>query len=129
MEQTLSYAQQKALSLGIQNPNSCGQGKHPSADFVPYGWRVVRAGWIYSHTTAVVHPVGRNVLHHTFRRGDHAVTFYRDENGRYGRWAGSWGGSGMETVFLVDSSFGPEPLVRYLSRVARYGRERRREGF
>jgi hypothetical protein len=116
-----------------------------------------RAGWHYSHTTGVVvdqtgdtlqpfvgaagpvlavaHDETRDELHHTFRRGDHAVTFWRDKRGagRYyrgcWRWSASWGGSGSAVFGIVDVAQGPAPLLRYLAGVRRRGMKLNRPGF
>ena len=102
----MNDAQQRAMTRGITEPDSCGQGKHEQADYVPCRWRVEREGWVYSHTTAVVLHDGSYELHHTFTNGDHRWTAWIDLTGRSRywkgcwRWSGSWGGSGRQALGL-----------------------------
>lgn len=152
-----THAQRQALARGIREPNTSGQGTHAEAEAVPYRWRLERAGYVYSHTTGIVvdqtgdqlepfvtdagpvlacvHDVRTDELHHTFRRGDHTVTFWRDTRGagRYyrgcWRWSAAWGGSGRAVFGIVDAAQGPAPLLRYLAGVRRRAMGQNRAGF
>jgi hypothetical protein len=115
-------AQGKALRLGIVNPNTSGQGFHPGHANIPGIVDVVGLGWIYSHTTNVIHNGDENVLHHTFTRGDHRVSFWWNPLKGW-RWGGSWGGSGRETTGSTLD------VKRYLRGVRRRARNENRPGF
>lgn len=114
----MNDAQHRAMSRGITEPNSCGQGKHAQAEDVPCRLLIEREGWAYSHTTAIVLADGAYELHHTFRNGDHALSAWIDKRGEGGywvgcwRWSGSWGGSGRCVMGLGGMS-----AVKYLKGV------------
>lgn len=120
----MTYAQERALSRGFNHPNSCGQGDHPDAAGVPVVRAVIDAGWRYSHTTAItIEPGDRYELHHTFKRGDHAISFWIAHNGGW-KWSGSWGSSGFH---YTSRDLGD--VARYLRGVARRAKKAGRECF
>jgi len=121
----MPHAQEKATRLGMVAPNSCGQGQHADHARAPYAWRLPRLGWIYSHSTFVVHG-DRDVLHHTFRQGQHAVSFWRDPRTGWWKWAAGWCGSGRH---VVAACIDVEPLLRYLRGVRYRARKAGKEGF
>lgn len=59
--------------MAIENPNSCGQGHDPLHSTTVLHPIIVSFGYIYSHSTPVVHPSGR-VIHHTYKFGEHNVS-------------------------------------------------------
>lgn len=129
----MTTTQQNAEKHGIVNPNTSGQGTHPEAADVPCRWILERRGWRYSHTTAVrrgdVHE-----LRHTFTRGDHRFSAWKDRSDDRGtwRWSASWGGSSTETRGFSGTMLARDFnrfLDTFLARVIYNARRAGKQGF
>jgi len=102
----------KVGHMGIQDPNSSGQGFHPDHDKHPYHQALTDAGFKYSHSVTVVHPGGDRVLHHAYGGpGDLDVGVHQALDGGNWMWEGEKGGSGRMT-----NGGDAESLGEYLKR-------------
>jgi len=93
-----SRGRDRAKAMGIQSPNSSGQGEHRDAAKNPYHAALTKAGLTYSHSTPVGTPGGEFRLHHSYQYGEggFAVGVWQDDRGRW-VWNGGVMGSGRKT--------------------------------
>ncbi len=92
----------------IQSPNTSGQGFCPAHADSAYHRIAIEFGYAYSHSTPVTFLTGRRVVLHTYKQGNHHLSFGQDT-------ATAWATSCTTASGRRWEGFGSARLSRHLA--------------
>ncbi len=104
-----------------ENANSSGQGFDTAHVCHALHATVTAFGYLYSHSTPVVHGNGDRIIHHTYRRNSHTVSVWNFGVHQHPRWST---GNGRATGYCTTGE-GAASLTGHLKSKARHYRELR----